>query len=407
LKKRPKAAIIGIVKKPEMEPMVKIKCRAKPRQYKRLTAQEVHHLVSEVLQEHFPLTMDSRTYQAQDIWDVLIAAAAERLTIEGASEVLEAAPSPNTVRNVLGGMLPENGLDGLEDRLNGLVVARLPPKLLSNYLPCAIDITEIAYHGQHEENDEGSRRSKAKSGTTHFHCYATLYTVKRRKRYTLALTLVRRSDTSLSVLQRLLARGKALGLHVERLYLDRGFDNNGVVAFLKAQPFPAIMPLTIRGETGGSRALLKGRGSSHTTYTRTSQTYGEQTFTVYIVCKYSAGRYKRHSIERFAYILTGHILLPPDQIYEEYRHRFAIESSYRLMNQVRARTTSTSVALRLFFVALAFLLLNLWNLVKASAYALPPFAAWCFPLTRWRLWLCKIVKQRLGFVLALPVLIYV
>ena len=73
---------------------------------------------------------------------------------------------------------------------------------------------------------------------------------------------------------------------------------------------------------------------------------------------------------------TGPILLPPDQIYEEYRHRFAIESSYRLMNQVRARTTSASVALRLFFVALAFLLLNLWNLVKASAYALPPFATW-------------------------------
>ncbi len=202
--------------------MVKIKCRAKPREYKRLTAQEVHRLVSEVLQEHFPLPMEGRTYRAQDIWDVLIAAAAERLTIEGASEVLEAAPSPNTIRDVLRGILPEGGLDALEGRLNTLVVARLPPKLLRDYLPCAIDMTEIAYHGQHEDEDEGIRRGKAKSGTTHFHCYATLYTVKRGKRYTLALTLVRRSDTSLSVLQRLLARGKALGLHVERLYLDRG-----------------------------------------------------------------------------------------------------------------------------------------------------------------------------------------
>jgi hypothetical protein len=31
---------------------------------------------------------------------------------------------------------------------------------------------------------------------------------------------------------------------------------------------------------------------------------------VYIVCKSSAGGYQRHGIERFAYILTGHILLP-------------------------------------------------------------------------------------------------
>jgi len=387
--------------------MVRVKFKPRQREYKRLTAPEIHRLVSEELQANFPLQMAGRAYETQAIWDVLIAAAVERLSIEGASEVLETAPSPNTVRNVLRGLLPDENLTDLEAQLNDMVIARLPSKLLRDYLPCAIDITEIAYHGQHEPNDEVVRRGKAKSGTTHFHCYATLYTVKRGKRYTLALTLVRRSDTSLSVLQRLLGRGQALGLHMTRLYLDRGFDNNGVVAFLETQSFPAIVPLTIRGQEGGTRALLTGRRSSRTRYTRQSQTYGEQTFTVYIVCKYSKGRYKRHGIERFAYILTGTILLPSLQIYEEYRHRFAIESSYRLMNQVRARTTSTSVALRLFFVALALLLLNLWNLVKASAYALSPFEKWRFPLACWRLWLWEMVKQRLGFVLELPVVVHV
>jgi hypothetical protein len=387
--------------------MVKVKFKPRQQEYKRLTAPEVHRLVSEELQAHCPLEMAGRAYEAQAIWDVLIAAAVERLTIEGASEVLEAAPSPNTVRNVLRGLLPDEDLTELEAQLNDMVIARLPSKLVRGYLPCAIDITEIAYHGQHEPNDEVVRRGKAKSGTTHFHCYATLYTVKRGKRYTLALTLVRRSDTSLSVLQRLLGRGQALGLHVTRLYLDRGFDNNGVVAFLETQPFPAIIPLTIRGQAGGTRALLTGKRGSRTRYTRQSQTYGELTLTVYIVCKYSKGRYKRHGVERFAYTLTGNILLPPLQIYEEYRHRFAIESSYRLMNQVRARTTSASVALRLFFVALAFLLLNLWGLVRATACLLLPFTTWRFPLARWRLWLWEIVKQRLGFALELPVLVYV
>jgi putative transposase len=132
--------------------------------------------------------------------------------------------------------------------------------------------------------------------------------------------------------------------------LDRGFDNNGGVAFLNTQPFPAIIPLTLRGETGGSRALLTGRSGSRTTYTRTSPTSGEPTCTVYIVGKYCAGRYKRHGLERFAYCLTGPILLPPLQIFEEDRHRFALESSYRLINQLRARTTSASTALRLWCV---------------------------------------------------------
>ena len=86
--------------------MVKVKFKAKAREYKRLNAREVHRLVSEVLQEYLPLDMDGRAYKAADIWDVLIAAAVERLTIEGASEVLEAAPSPNTIRTVLRGSCP-------------------------------------------------------------------------------------------------------------------------------------------------------------------------------------------------------------------------------------------------------------------------------------------------------------
>ena len=272
----------------------------------------------------------------------------------------------------------------------------------------AIDITEIPYHGQHEDDDEGVRRGRAKHGTTHFHCYATLCIVKNNKRYTLAVTLMRRSDKALDVLPRLLGRGKALGLRLKRLYLDRGFDNNGVTAFLKQQPFPTIIPLTIRGKQGGTRALLKGRKSYQTTYTRSSTRYGEQAFTVQVVCKYSNGRYGRQGIYRFPYIVIGELKMPPHQVFEEYRRRFGIETSYRLMNTMRARTTSTSVALRLFLVALAFLLLNLWSYVKWCHLFVPERGPrqvlhHLLPLARWRLWLWEMVKQRLGFSSAITV----
>ena len=57
-------------------------------------------------------------------------------------------------------------------------------------------------------------------------------------------------------------------------------------------------------------------------------------------------------------------------MFEEYRRRFAIETSYRQMNTMRARTTSTSVALRLLLVAVAFLLLNLWSYIKWTHFVL-------------------------------------
>ena len=43
-----------------------------------------------------------------------------------------------------------------------------------------------------------------------------------------------------------------------------------------------------------------------------------------------------------------------------YRQRFGIETSYRQMNQVRARTTSRNPVLRLLLVGLAFVIFNLY-----------------------------------------------
>jgi putative transposase len=382
--------------------------KEKPR-IKQVTAAEVHQLVRETLQEHFQLDMSNRNYEAQDIWDVLIAASVERVTVEMASRLLDDAPCGNTVRSVVKEMLADVGqLAKLEASMNTLLVKQLPKKLLRPRLPGAIDITEIPYHGQHEEDEELVRRGRAKSGTTHFHCFATLYVVKRNKRYTLAITLMRRSDKALDVLQRLLDCGQALNLRLKRLYLDRGFDNNGVIAYLKQQPFPTIIPLVIRGKTGGTRALLVGRKSYHTTYTRQSVTYDQETIPVHVVCIYSKGRYRRRGLYRFAYIVIGQVKMQPRQIADEYRRRFGIETSYRLMNTVRARTTSRSAELRLFFVTLAFLLLNLWSYVKWTHLFVPKRGPrqtlhQLLPLARWRLWLWEMVKQRLGFSLVITI----
>jgi len=376
---------------------------------KQVTAAEVHQLVGETLQEHFELDMSRRDYDAQDIWDVLIAASVERVTVEMASCLLDDAPCGNTVRSIVKEMLAAAGqLAKLEASLNALLVKQLPQKLLRSRLPGAIDITEIPYHGQHEEDEEMVRRGRAKSGTTHFHCFATLYVVKKNKRYTLAITLMRRSDKALAVLQRLLARGQTLSLRLKRLYLDRGFDNNGVIAYLKQQPFPTIIPLVIRGKTGGTRALLVGRKCYHTSYTRKSVTYDQETFPVHVVCIYSKGRYRRRGLYRFAYVVIGQVKMQPRQVADEYRRRFGIETSYRMMNTVRARTTSKSVQLRLFFVTLAFLLLNLWSYVKWSHLYVPrrgprQILHRLLPLARWRLWLWEMVKQRLGFSLVITI----
>jgi putative transposase len=376
---------------------------------KQLTASEVYQLTSQVLQEHFQLAMSNSTFDASDIWDVLVAASVQRLTIETACDLLENAPSPNTVRNAIRGMLvDDDNLTQLERLVNHMLVARLPKSLLKRARSCAADMTDIPYHGQHEDDDDRVRRGRAKQGTTHFHSYATLCLLHKNKRYTLAITLFRRSDAALDALKRLLDRVKSLGLPIKRLFLDRGFDNNAVADYLSQKPFATVIALTIRSKQGGSRALLKGRKSYQTVYTRSSQKYGQRALTVHVVCKYNKGRYRRNSVQHFAYIVIGQLNITPQQLFEAYRRRFGIETGYRLMNTMRARTTSQWVALRLFFVALALLLLNLWHYVKWQHLSVPKpgprqLLHHRLPLARWRLWLWEMVKQRQGFSLQIDI----
>ena len=116
---------------------------------KQLKAQDVYQLVSTLLQEHFQLDMKNRNYTAQDIWDVLVAASVERISIEMASQLLEAAPSGTMVRTLVKEMLQNMGqLCAVETEVNELLTTKLPRKLLKSKLPVAIDMTELPYHGR-------------------------------------------------------------------------------------------------------------------------------------------------------------------------------------------------------------------------------------------------------------------
>lgn len=49
-----------------------------------------------------------------------------------------------------------------------------------------------------------------------------------------------------------------------------------------------------------------------------------------------------------------------DKVFEEYRRRFGIECSYRILRRLRATTTSRNPALRFFLLSLGLILTNVW-----------------------------------------------
>ena len=54
----------------------------------------------------------------------------------------------------------------------------------------------------------------------------------------------------------------------------------------------------------------------------------------------------------------------PDKVYQEYRRRFGIECSYRMLRRVRASTTSRNPSLRFFLLGVGLILVNVWVFLR-------------------------------------------
>jgi len=68
---------------------------------------------------------------------------------------------------------------------------------------------------------------------------------------------------------------------------------------------------------------------------------------------------KRHTKKLF--FATWKVRSSPVQVRETYRKRFGIETSYRQLNQSRARTTSRDPLYRFLLVGLSLFLRNVWQ----------------------------------------------
>jgi hypothetical protein len=329
-----------------------------------LRSQQVLNALIAVVGPNLPLDLQNTRITADEILAVLGYASAHRISLEAACHELKDASSANRLREVLVQALPERAL--LQRALNRILRAQTPQvvKKGKRSYDIAMDLTLIPYHGECYEEETEIVRSQAKSGTTHFHGYATVSIVNDHQRYVLALRFVEKGESMETIVAWLLNRLKSMGISIRCAYFDKGFCSVPVLKTLQRRRLRFIVPIPVRGKSGGVRTLFHA-ASRKTTYTFHSPQHGELEVEAVVVKKYSKGRFKRKGARWFAYA-AGQLSksFAPHQVFEMYRQRFGIETSYRQMNQVRARTTSRNPVIRLLFVGLAFILFNLYILFR-------------------------------------------
>jgi len=331
-----------------------------------LSAPEVLQHTQALLEEKLPLKADGYKCTTDDLFKVLVGIAATKSTLEAVCTELVGTPDPQTIRGYFNEQLRVEDLPALEAHLNAALAAEVPRHVRRQRQEVAIDYHDRPYYGKGEQAHELWVRGKAKDGTTRFYRVATAYLILNGVRVTLAIHFVLPEDEAVGVVDGLLKRVHAQGIQVSCLLLDKGFESIAMMAYLTRHGQAALIACPIRGTTGGTRALCQGRKSYATTYTFKDK-HGQAFTAPVLVCRVFTTARRTGRLQRQAdwlLFLELGLTLSPRYARHLYGHRFGIETSYRCEGQVRGWTTAKNPAYRFVLLALAFVLLNVWILLR-------------------------------------------
>ena len=233
-------------------------------QQSELTAQDSRETMQSVSHAHLPLEANGYVCTSEMLYDVLMKAASENISIDAACRDLEQSASGNRIRELLNEQLSIEQLQQYEQQINEALASRLPHQLQSRSVEAAIDEHDEPFYGKTPELRAYACRSKPKAGTGRFFRIISLYVIYRQMRVTLAVAFVRPEEQTVAIVQRLLRCAECLKIQIDVLYMDRGFRSGAVIGYLQKVKQHAILACTIRGKAGGTRQLCRGRKSYRT-----------------------------------------------------------------------------------------------------------------------------------------------
>lgn len=325
-----------------------------------LNAEDVRAMMLNTMERHLSLKTEGYRSTTGETFNLLLKAVAAGSSLEAVCADSCGAVHSNTLREQLNAALGVDQLREQEAEMNAALQASMPVGMPRGGLEVAIDTHDEPFYGKTPELRAYTCKTQAKAGTSRFFRIATAYVIWREVRLTLALTYVLPGDRLPDVVDQLLMRLKQVGLHATVLYLDKGFCSGDLIRYLQRTQQAAVLACPIRGKQGGIRALCRGRGSFTTDYTFTDGTTARLAL---VETRVRDPKTKCRQRKWLAFVLIN-LDWTPRQVYRKYRRRFGIETSYRLLRQVKVLTNSRNPALRFFFFGLGLLMQNVWVLAR-------------------------------------------
>ncbi|MCC4771823.1 ISH3 family transposase [Methanosarcina sp. DH2] len=231
----------------------------------------------------------------------------------------------------------------------------------------AIDLTNDPYYGKTDSSKEKYViRSQAKKSTNSFYSYISLYITNKNERFTVSVLPVEKKKPMVEYLSYFLYLIKRLNFKIKVLCLDREFYSIDVFEFLQSNGVPHIVPVVKKGEK--MKQLMNGNKARSTQYVM-KNSKKKILLDIIIDVKYLKGKRGKKGCENLGFVVFG-VKWSPRKVSTVYRRRFAIESSYRMRNVVRPKTSSKNATIRYFYALVSFLLKNIWLYIQKKHFTI-------------------------------------
>jgi putative transposase len=284
----------------------------------------------------------------------LVGMSSNKLSVHSINKVVEKVPCETSFRY----HLSKVDLDSLQEVQSKILTYTKGQILIpGKSYQFAIDFTNDPYYGEIVGSNDGFViKSKMEDSTTTFYSYVSLYITTKGQRLTLAVFPVKKGVSKVEYIQKFLGIIYDLKVNIAVLCLDQGFYSIKVFSFLQKENIPHVVPVRKYGKD--LKKILRGNHSRYAQYSMVGN--GEPLeLTLAIDVQYLQGKNKKYGNVNLGYVVYG-IDWKPRMVHQIYKKRFAIESSYRMRNIVKAKTSSRNVVIRYLLTIISFLLKNIW-----------------------------------------------
>ena len=254
-------------------------------------------------------------------------------------------------------------------RSNENILLKYPLKTLKKgkSYEFAIDLTNDPYYGKTDSsNEKYVIRSQAKKSTKSFYSYISLYITNKKERFTVSVLPVEKNKKMAEYLSYFIDLIKRLNFKIKVLCLDREFYSIDVFEFLQNNGVAHIVPVVKKGEQ--MKQILKGNKARSAQYVMKNS---KKKILLYIIIdvKYLKGKRDKKGCVNLGFVVFG-VKWSPRKVSTVYRKRFAIESSYRMRNIVKPKTSSKNAIIIYFYAMISFLIKNTWLYIQKKHFTI-------------------------------------